>query len=119
MSGYHKLSVAEKQRRNRGLVRAGPTRCPVCEAAVQPRDLLAHVDERCPGRPEPHPTDDWVTWAQARALGASKASLHRWARQGRVRTAGKQRERRYLLRDLAKCLAARRLGSESGTSGQP
>lgn len=102
---YQRLSVAEKQAHHRRAMRAGPTRCPACETAVQPRDLLAHVEQRCAGRPDPHPNDDWVTWGEALELGASKPTLHRWVASGRVRAEGKRRRRRYLLRDLVKCLA--------------
>lgn len=104
--GYHKLSAADKRARTRTAARPNPTRCPACEAAVQPRDLLGHL-ERCPGPAEPHPADDRVTFAQAVAMGAPRSSLSRWDRDGLVRTSGEPGEKRYLLRDLAKVLAAR------------
>lgn len=108
MADYHKLSVAQKEAANR--LHEPPTRCPVCEMAVQPDDLLAHVDKRCEGRPEPHPRSRWVTRKDALAMGASWPSLKRWANTGKVRIRRIDNSRRYLLRDLTKCLAAARTG---------
>jgi hypothetical protein len=106
MAAYHRMTVAEKERYHRDQLREPPMRCPACEAALQPEDLLAHQAERCPGRPAPHPHSKWVSWTDALKTGVPRETLRRWIDQGQVRTQG-DRPRRYLYRDIV-ALQARR-----------
>lgn len=104
---YHGLSIADKQRQQRLAQREPSVRCPWCDVALMPADLLVHLAERCTGPTEPHHTSAWLSWRDALALGVPKATLSRWAATGRVRTRGDKRAREYLLRDIAKNLAIR------------
>lgn len=112
-SKYNRLSVAEKEARNR--LHGRPRRCPVCEMGVQPGDILAHAS-RCEGPPALHPQDRWVGWSEARRLGAGASTLHRWVAAGRVRISGEEGSRRYLLGDLEICLLTIRLHSRDGSA---
>lgn len=115
MTSYRKMSVAEKTRYAREQLRERALRCPRCEMAMQPDELLQHLRERCPGRQDPHPLSAWVTWGQAEAIGVLPGTLHRWVRKGRVRRkavspersrrGGRPRRHLYLLRDIVACLA--------------
>lgn len=107
MSGYHKMSLAEKQAYSRGRIREPSVVCPDCETQLLPADLLAHM-ERCEGPREPHPSSSWVTWREALALGILKGTLSRWVARGLVRHRGELQDRRYLLRDLVRMMASRR-----------
>jgi hypothetical protein len=120
MKHYSRLSTAEKERRHLDRMREPPIRCPQCETAVQPDELLVHQAERCPGKPEPHPLSKWVTWGEARRLGVPAMSLSRWTRKGWVRVRheaqqerkrgrGRPAKRRYHLRDLVQVAAGRRI----------
>ena len=109
---YQELSVADKIRYHRERMREPAMRCPACGIAVQPDDLLAHVEERCEGMPEPHPHSKWVTWGEALEQGIANTTLHHLVSSGRVRTKGRRRARRYLLRDIALFLS-RRAGATS------
>lgn len=111
---YRRLSVREKEARNRQ--HEPPTRCPVCEMGVQPDDLLAHLAGRCQGRPQPHLRSRWVTYREALKLGVSRSTLMRWANDGRVRKTGEIGNRRYLLRDLIKCISVRKAAPRRGSA---
>jgi hypothetical protein len=102
---YHLLSAADKEAEAVGRMREPPIVCPHCETKVMAADLLAHVAERCAGRPDPHPLSRWITWRQAEALGVSRVALHRWALAGRVRATWDGRRRLYLQRDVAAAAA--------------
>jgi hypothetical protein len=133
MKHYSRLSTAEKERRHLDRMREPPIRCPLCETAVQPDELLVHQAERCSGKPDPHPLSRWVTWAEARSLGVPAMSLSRWVRkgwvraryetqQGRRRGRGRPARRRYHLRDLVQVAAQRRISitrvTKSGTAAK-
>jgi hypothetical protein len=105
MSAYHRANLQLKQRHALDRARERPIRCPACDTQVTTADLLPHVRERCAGRAAPHPAARWLTWREARALGASKATLHRLASGGVVRVRGPLRKRLYLFRDLVLELA--------------
>jgi hypothetical protein len=115
---YRFLTKAEKERRSRESLREPPIRCPVCEAAIQPDDLLMHQAERCQGRPAPHPRSRWITWGEVRRLGVPAMSISRWTRKGwirvrrddveRPRKRGRPSATRYNLRDVVQLVAQRR-----------
>lgn len=117
MADYHRLGIKEKRTRAREAMREPPVRCPECEMAVQPDELLWHQRERCQGAGEPHPQARWVSWSEALALGVPKPTLVRWVRARRVRVRGPRKRRKYLLRDLVRMVAIRRIarGSKNGT----
>lgn len=102
---YHKLSAADKEAHARDKLREPAIVCPYCETKTTVEALLPHIAERCPGRRPPHPRSKWVTWGEALARGASRASLHEWVERGVVRTSGSPGNRVYLLRDLVRALA--------------
>jgi hypothetical protein len=104
---YTSLSTAEKRRYHLDRMREPPLRCPICDAAVQADDLLAHARERCAGKLDPHPRSEWATWAEALACGVSGSLLHYWVAQGHVRVTGDDGARRYLLRDIVVLVVAR------------
>lgn len=107
MSRYHELSVADKLRYHRERNREPDIRCPRCGIAVQPVDLMPHIQERCGGQREPHHRSKWLAWKEALALGVEKHTLSRWVAAGLVRTRGAKGSRQYLLRDVAQNLAVR------------
>jgi len=104
---YHKLSIGEKQAYAREVAREQAVRCPVCETALMPADLLVHIAERCTGQREPGPGAKWVTWREAIMMGVPGKTLARWAERGFVRFIGTRQDRKYLLRDLALKIAQR------------
>jgi hypothetical protein len=108
MNDYRRMNVVEKQAHQRAQMREAAVVCPVCEAQTTARDLLGHMATRCPGRREPHPASAWVTWREALALGVPRGTLSRWVARGQVRSTGEILDRRYLLRDLATCVARRK-----------
>lgn len=89
-------------------MREPPVRCPACEVSVQPDDLLRHRHSRCQGEGEPNKWSRWLTWSQAREY-ASERVLRRWVQSGRVRTRGHPRGRKYLMRDVVRLVAMRRI----------
>lgn len=101
------MTVAEKQRQSLDEMREPAVACPRCETQTTAADLLRHIEERCQGPREPHPQSKWITWLEARTLGASDRSLRRWVDRKLVRVQGEPWRRRYLLRDVAKRLAHR------------
>lgn len=108
MAQYHRLSVAEKRAASLARMREPAVSCPGgCGMLIMPADLLAHLEERCPGQRDPGPGAKWITWREALALGVPKMTLSRWARRGDVRTRGDRGDRRYLAGDLAVLLARR------------
>jgi hypothetical protein len=109
MKDYRRMNVVEKQAHQRAQMREAAVVCPVCEVQTTARDLLGHMATRCPGRREPHPASAWVTWREALALGVPRGTLSRWVARGLVRSSGEIQDRRYLLRDLATCVAWRTL----------
>ncbi len=100
-AAYHLMSLQEKSARSLGQVRDASVRCPQCETAVMPVDLLAHMEGRCQGRPEPGAGAKWVTHREVMAMGVPRATLSKWAHNGFVRFVGGVQDRKYLLRDLA------------------
>lgn len=108
-SAYHKLPIAEKQALAQERLAEPPVRCPGCDVATSPVDLLPHLAERCEGAREPGPSASWVDRRTAVALGVPAQTLHYWARRGLVRTRGEPMDRKYLLRDLARRVAIRHL----------
>lgn len=108
-SAYHRMPVAEKQAMASERMVEPPVRCPGCDVATPPADLLPHLAERCEGAREPGPAASWVDRRTAVALGVPAETLHYWARTGKVRTRGDRMDRKYLFRDLARRVAIRRL----------
>jgi hypothetical protein len=106
---YHRLSTAEKEAYARGGIREPAIACPVCDVQTTPADLLPHLDARCPGPREPHQGSRWISRREAMAMGVPRETLQYWVRQGRVRATGERHQRRYLLRDLVRRIAMRRL----------
>jgi len=106
---YRKLPIGEKQAENLAKMREPAVVCPICDAHTTARDLLEHLASRCPGRREPHPGSAWVTWREALALGVPATTLSFWARTEQVRFIGARQDRKYLMRDLAKKIAQRRM----------
>lgn len=112
---YHRLSASEKERYARDRLREPAVRCPRCEAALQPEDLISHCD-RCDGPRPPHPRSKWIGLPDAMALGASRVTVRRWVKSGRVRARGSRGSRRYLLRDVARLVAmSRYLGRDASS----
>lgn len=101
------MDVASKQAHHRERMREPAVVCPICETHTTPRDLLQHLARRCGGRRSPHPGSAWVGWREARRI-VPKATLSEWVERGLVRHTGSVQARRYLLRDLAMCVAWRR-----------
>lgn len=106
-SAYHRMSAAQKRDFSLS-VRETAVACPRCDTHVMPADLLAHVEQRCPGPREPGPGSKWIGWKEARSL-VPERTLVRWIEGGRVRFRGGRGDRQYLYRDLAQNLAHRRL----------
>ena len=106
---YRRMNVVEKQAHQRTKMREAAVVCPICEVHTTARDLLGHIATRCPGRRVPHPASAWVSWREAIALGVPRGTLSRWVKFDLVRSRGPIKEQRYLLRDLATCLAWRTL----------
>lgn len=111
--GYRRLSISAKQAFVLERQREPPVACPRCETQTTAGDLLHHLD-RCEGARAPHPLAKWITWREALGLGATRSTMHSWVGRGLVRTQGETGDRRYLLRDLAQRLAARRARREFG-----
>lgn len=107
MADYRRLSVVQKRALDLSRARDAAVRCPECDMQVMPADLLAHLEQRCSGRPEPGPGAKWVSWREAIAQGVPRETLARWARSGLVRYVGERQDRKYLLRDLALRIAQR------------
>lgn len=108
MSGYHRLPIAQKRAAAIASARESAVACPDCDTQVMPADLLAHLEERCTGPRDPGPGSQWITWREARSL-VPKRTLVRWIDSGRIRFKGDRGDRQYLLRDLVKNVARRRL----------
>lgn len=108
MSRYHKLPIAEKRAEDLARVREPAVTCRICDTQVMRADLLAHIDNRCPGRREPGPGSKWVTWGEARAIGVPKRTIVRWVKRGYVRVKGGRGDRLYLHADLVDRLAQRK-----------
>ena len=98
---YRKLSIADKNRLALSRARDAAVRCRNCDMQVMPADLVAHLEQRCAGRPEPGPGAKWVSARDAIVRRVPKATLSYWAKQGFVRTRGSRMDREYLLGDLA------------------
>jgi hypothetical protein len=63
---YRKLSVRAKRRLAILRVQESPVRCPQCDAALLPCELLVHQTERCEGElPPPSPAARWLTRVEA------------------------------------------------------
>lgn len=107
-AAYHKLPIAEKRMEALARAREPAVSCPTCDMQVMPVDLLAHMDQRCPGPREPGPGAKWISWREALALGVGRQSLTRWVQAGMVRFVGGRLDRRYLHRDLALKVAQQR-----------
>ena len=97
---YNNLSLREKEAHNRP--HEPPTRCPECDIAVQPEDLVSHLGNRCQGRADPHPRSRWISSGDAQAIGVSRVKLSRMVSKGEIRKKGKTRYTRYLLRDVVR-----------------
>ena len=100
-AAYHLMTMQEKAARSLGQVRDASVRCPQCEMSVMPADLLAHIEQRCAGRPEPGAGAKWVNARDAIVRRVPKGTLSYWVQQGFVRARGGQMDREYLLGDLA------------------
>ena len=117
MKHYSRLSLAEKELRNRS--HGVPRRCPVCELGLQPGEMQAHK-KRCAGLPSFCRADRWLTWGQAVNMGAPEATLRGWVDRGIVRTSGDVGSVRYLLGDVDKCILIRDLAAQPrGKGNQP
>jgi hypothetical protein len=127
-SQYRYLTAAAKQQRQLASMREPGVPCPHCEVTTSPADLPRHL-ESCSGARDPHHHSKWVEWREAIEMGVPGPSLHRWVRQGRVRSrirarpedgprpAHRPARRVYLLRDIVKLVAHRhRLTSTCGTN---
>lgn len=108
-AAYHRLSVVQKRAEALARARESAIRCEECWYQVMPAELLDHVANRCPGRPEPDPRCAWVTWSEAIDKGVTQYTLMTWVRDGLVRVNGEKHDRRYLLRDLVRWVARMRL----------
>lgn len=105
---YRRLTLAEKQVRQRDQMREPSVTCPRCETQTSPADLVQHVQERCTGPREPHPQSRWIRRTEAMRM-IPEYTLQRWARRGLIRQRGQGRGRReYLLRDVTRLIALRR-----------
>lgn len=113
---YQRMSLAQKQALHRDRMREPAVQCPRCEVSTTVDDLLRHADA-CPGRRAAHPLAKWITWSEAVALGLPKMTLSDWARSGRVQSRGQTGEREYLLRDVTKLIARRRVRKSVPTEG--
>lgn len=104
------MSIAQKQAAAQGGMSEPTIACPSCDTQTTPRDLPAHMAERCPGPRPPGPRSTWVPFRDAVAAGVPRATLSRWTHRGQVRSRGDVRgDREYMLRDLAMMLAQRRI----------
>jgi hypothetical protein len=110
VKSYQRLSLAEKRAEDLSRVRETAVTCPSCDTQVMPADLLAHIEQRCPGPREPGPGAKWVNHREALGMGVSRATLSYWTRTKKVRFLGERQDRRYLMRDLALSIAHRRRG---------
>jgi hypothetical protein len=108
MSDYHKLPIAKKRAQALAGVREGAIACPSCDTQVMPADMTSHL-ERCTGPREPGPGSKWVSWQEALAMGVTGRTIIRWRKRGWLRTQGGRGDRKYLLRDLVKRVARRRV----------
>lgn len=106
---YAKLSAAEKEATALDRMREPELACPRCETKTTAADLPRHINsEWCKEPREPHPASSWIRRADA-LRWIPKRTLHRWARQGRIRQRGQGRGgREYLLRDVTRQLALRK-----------
>lgn len=120
MSRYHSLPIAQKRAEAIARVREPAVTCPSCDTQVMPVDLLAHIEQRCPGPRAPGPSAKWVGWREAVAIirrsiagmsePAAMMRLSRWSHPDRnqvvrVRARGTRGDRTYLHSDLVKHLA--------------
>lgn len=106
MADYNSLSFQEKRQHALDVVREPPVRCPACDTALQPGDLLKHA-KRCPGPPQPHRLSRWLTHKEAVALGVPGRTLRRWAAAGTVQVQDPGNGQRYLERDVSLAIARR------------
>lgn len=106
-SEYHRLSAAAKEARHRDRMREPAIQCPRCGTSTTVVDLPRHRQTTCPGRREPHPLSEWISWGQALELGVPPGTLSRWVRRGEVRARGPRRRREYLRLDVTLMLARR------------
>ncbi len=107
-NNYHRLPIAAKRAEAVGRMRAPAITCPSCDTQVMPVDLLAHLAQRCPGRREPVPGDQWLTSAEVLELGVPKQTLSDWVTRDEVRVRGERGDREYLLRDVVLMIAQQR-----------
>lgn len=109
-SAYHRLPVAEKQALAAERMAEPPMACPIdCGTTVTPADLLAHVNQRCPGPRAPGPASRWVSHREALAAGVPRATLSFWVASGDVRARGLRGGKQYLARDLTHRIVIQRL----------
>ena len=101
------MSLSEKQVYARLRICEPVVTSPVCETQTAVAELLAHLAARCAGRRPPSPHSSWLSWCEALALGAPRATMARWVSRGEVRVRGEQQDRQYLMRDVVLRLAAR------------
>jgi hypothetical protein len=104
---YNRLSIAAKQALAQSRQSEPAVTCPTCETHTDPSHLLVHVAS-CPGPRDPHPHSQWISWRDAMRLGVPPMALSRWARRGEVRSRGDRQDRKYLMRDVARRMAAKR-----------
>lgn len=97
---YHLLSAREKRARVNGRLHEPPVTCAACEAHVAVGDMVRHLETTCTGKPREHHLDQWIAWADVKARGISKATLHDWVKSGRVQVRGEKGAREYRVRDL-------------------
>lgn len=100
------MGIAEKQALTLERAREPSVSCPTCGTQTTAADLLAHVAQRCPGPRDPHPSAQWIKWADAMRLGIPKATMNKWVSLRYVRVRGEIQDRQYLLRDVAVRFAA-------------
>lgn len=105
---YQKLPIGEKRALDLSRAREPAVTCPLCDTQVTRTDLLAHLDNRCPGRREPGPGAKWITRREAMALGVPRRTLARWVSTGAVRYKPGPLCRLYLEGDLVDRLAPRK-----------
>jgi len=100
-TSYQKLSIADKRALDLSRVREPSLPCPHgCGVQLMAADLLAHIEQRCSGPPEPGASAKWVTHGEVMAMGVPRATLNWWTKNGHVRVIGERMDRKYLHRDL-------------------
>jgi hypothetical protein len=136
MSDYHRLPIAQKRTEALARAREPSISCPACDTHVTTADLIAHLEQRRPGRRHPGPGARWINWREAVAIirravpslsePAAMMRLSRLFRPDRlgaivVRSRGAPGDRQYLHFDLVKHVAQQGgvVGTNKSVSEEP